>query len=185
MERRKRTALFYFATIVWNERRISIDRAELRPRGRSGAAGGRARAVRRRRGVWSGFRWRPRRGACWRRPVVADRDQPPFARATRDGFACRAADLQAGGLRVVGQLRAGEAWTLGAIRPGEAAEIMTGATVPAGADCVVMVEHVSAQGGVVRPCGGAGDRAGGKHRASRRGGAGRERLWLRQGSAWA
>jgi molybdopterin molybdotransferase len=82
-------------------------------------------------------------------PVVADRDQPPFARATRDGFACRAADLQAGGLRVVGQLRAGEAWTLGAIRPGEAAEIMTGATVPAGADCVVMVEHVSAQGGVV------------------------------------
>src|SRR6185437_16467684 len=25
--------------------------------------------------------------------VVADRDQPPFARSTRDGFACRAADL--------------------------------------------------------------------------------------------
>ncbi|MFZ0690145.1 MAG: gephyrin-like molybdotransferase Glp, partial [Acidobacteriaceae bacterium] len=81
--------------------------------------------------------------------VAADRDQPPFARATRDGFACRAADLKGGGLRVVGQLRAGEAWTLGALRPGEAAEIMTGATVPAGADCVVMVEHVSAQGGVV------------------------------------
>jgi molybdopterin molybdotransferase len=81
--------------------------------------------------------------------VAADRDQPPFARATRDGFACRAADLQAGGLRVVGQLRAGEAWTLGAIQPGEAAEIMTGAAVPTGADCVVMVEHVAAQGGVV------------------------------------
>ena len=58
--------------------------------------------------------------------VAADRDQPPFARATRDGFACRAADLRGGGLRVVGQLRAGEAWTLGALRPGEAAEIMTG-----------------------------------------------------------
>ena len=27
-------------------------------------------------------------------PVAADRDQPPFARATRDGFACRAADLR-------------------------------------------------------------------------------------------
>ncbi|HEY0794908.1 MAG TPA: hypothetical protein VGD64_03930, partial [Acidisarcina sp.] len=25
--------------------------------------------------------------------VVADRDQPPFRRATRDGFACRAADV--------------------------------------------------------------------------------------------
>ncbi|HVT98134.1 MAG TPA: gephyrin-like molybdotransferase Glp [Acidobacteriaceae bacterium] len=75
-------------------------------------------------------------------PVVADRDQPPFPRATRDGYACRLADLDAGGLRVVGLLRAGEAWTLGAIRPGEAVEIMTGAAVPPGADCVVMVEHV-------------------------------------------
>lgn len=82
-------------------------------------------------------------------PVMADRDQPPFPRATRDGFACRSADLQAGGLRIVGQLRAGEAWTLGAIRPGEAVEIMTGAGVPHGADCVVMVEHVSASDGRV------------------------------------
>lgn len=82
-------------------------------------------------------------------PVVADRDQPPFPRATRDGYACRSADLQAGGLRVVGQLRAGEAWTLGPIRPGEAVEIMTGAPVPHGADCVVMVEHVTASEGRV------------------------------------
>ena len=76
-------------------------------------------------------------------PVMADRDQPPFPRATRDGYACRCADLQEGGLRVLGQLRAGEAWTLGAIRPGEAVEIMTGAAVPHGADCVVMVEHIT------------------------------------------
>jgi len=81
--------------------------------------------------------------------VAADRDQPPFPRATRDGFACRTEDLQAGGLRVAGQLRAGEAWTLGAIRPGEAVEIMTGASVPHGADCVVMVEHVTASDGRV------------------------------------
>lgn len=87
-------------------------------------------------------------------PVVADRDQPPFPRATRDGFACRLADLHAGGMRVVGQLRAGEAWTLGAIRPGEAVEIMTGATVPPGADCVVMVEHVLAHDGFVSLAGG-------------------------------
>ena len=89
-------------------------------------------------------------------PVVADRDQPPFPRATRDGYACRSADLQAGGLRVLGTLRAGETWTLGPIRPGEAVEIMTGAPVPHGADCVVMVEHVSASEGRVSL---AGERA--------------------------
>jgi molybdopterin molybdotransferase len=76
--------------------------------------------------------------------VRADRDQPPFARATRDGFACRAEDLALGPLRVMGQVRAGEAWTGGEIALGEAVEIMTGAPVPAGADCVVMVEHVTA-----------------------------------------
>lgn len=81
--------------------------------------------------------------------VTADRDQPPFPRATRDGFACRAEDLAQGPLRVVGQLRAGEAWTGGAIGPGEAVEIMTGAGVPAGADCVVMVEHATAGAGHV------------------------------------
>lgn len=75
--------------------------------------------------------------------VTADRDQPPFPRATRDGFACRAEDLAGGPLRVVGQLRAGEAWMGGAIAPGEAVEIMTGAGVPPGTDCVVMVEHVN------------------------------------------
>jgi molybdopterin molybdotransferase len=82
-------------------------------------------------------------------PVQADRDQPPFARATRDGFACRVADLQAGAMRVVAQLRAGEAWTLGAIRPGEAVEIMTGAAVPPGADCVVMLEHIATTGAYI------------------------------------
>lgn len=81
--------------------------------------------------------------------VRADREQPPFPRATRDGFACRAEDLALGPLRVTGQLRAGEAWTGGAIGPGEAVEIMTGAPVPAGADCVVMVEHVTSGAGHV------------------------------------
>jgi molybdopterin molybdotransferase len=80
--------------------------------------------------------------------VRADRDQPPFRRSTRDGFACRAADLNAGlSLNVVGQIRAGEAVGITAaeaseIAAGEAVEIMTGAPVPAGADCVAMVEHV-------------------------------------------
>jgi len=74
--------------------------------------------------------------------IRADRDQPPFRRSTRDGFACRAADLSAGlSLKIVGQIRAGEAVGF-EIPAGEAVEIMTGAPVPGGADCVVMVEHV-------------------------------------------
>jgi molybdopterin molybdotransferase len=79
-------------------------------------------------------------------PVRADRDQPPFPRSTRDGFACRAADVAAGlPLTVIGLIRAGEAGP-SAISAGETVEIMTGAPVPEGADCVVMVEHVEQNG---------------------------------------
>ena len=75
-------------------------------------------------------------------PVRADRDQPPFPRSTRDGFACRAGDLASGqALNVTGLIRAGEA-AARPVKAGEAVEIMTGAPVPPGADCVVMVEHV-------------------------------------------
>jgi molybdopterin molybdotransferase len=75
-------------------------------------------------------------------PVLADRDQPPFPRSTRDGFACHAADLAAGlPLQIVGSIRAGESVGID-ITTGTAVEIMTGAPVPAGGDCVVMVEHV-------------------------------------------
>ena len=75
-------------------------------------------------------------------PILADRDQPPFPRSTRDGFACRAADVAAGlPLEVIGSIRAGDAVVI-EVSAGKAVEIMTGAPVPAGADCVVMVEHV-------------------------------------------
>ena len=75
-------------------------------------------------------------------PVFADRDFPPFPRATRDGFAVRAKDLadRITTLRVVGQVRAGDTYDL-PVASGEAVEIMTGAAVPAGADAVVMVEY--------------------------------------------
>jgi molybdopterin molybdotransferase len=75
-------------------------------------------------------------------PIHADRDFPPFARATRDGFALRAEDLASGvtTLRVVGQVKAGDSYDL-PVASGEAVEIMTGAAVPVGADAVVMVEY--------------------------------------------
>jgi molybdopterin molybdotransferase len=77
-------------------------------------------------------------------PVLADREQPPFNRSTRDGYACRAAELNAGPLRIAGLVRAGEMWH-DELAANDALEIMTGAPVPAGADCVVMLEHVVAQ----------------------------------------
>jgi molybdopterin molybdotransferase len=76
-------------------------------------------------------------------PVAADRDQPPFDRSTRDGFAVRAAEASVGEtLKVVGQVRAGEQWEGQALGQGEAIEIMTGAPLPNGADAVAMLEHV-------------------------------------------
>jgi molybdopterin molybdotransferase len=79
--------------------------------------------------------------------ILADRDFPPFARATRDGYAVRAADLTEvpARLEVVGEVKAGD-WPEAGVRlvgSGQTMEIMTGAPVPAGADAVVMVEHTS------------------------------------------
>ncbi len=74
----------------------------------------------------------------------ADRDYPPLARSVRDGFAVRAADTP-GRLVVVGEVRAGEIPAL-EVLAGEAIEIMTGASIPRGADAVVMVEHVTREG---------------------------------------
>jgi len=84
------------------------------------------------------------RGRVLASPVLADREQPPFDRSTRDGYACRAEELDAGPLRVAGLVRAGEMWQ-STLATNDAIEIMTGAPVPTGADCVVMLEHVTAQ----------------------------------------
>jgi molybdopterin molybdotransferase len=85
--------------------------------------------------------------------VAADRDQPPFDRSTRDGFAVRALEFGDDSLRIVGQVRAGERWQGGALEQGSAIEIMTGAPMPQGADAVVMVEHVERVDGVIRRIG--------------------------------
>jgi molybdopterin molybdotransferase len=82
--------------------------------------------------------------------VIADRDLPPFPRATRDGYAVRSAEVVSASqtapvrLKVVAEIRAGVS-QLSTIQPGEAAEIMTGAPSPVGADAVVMVEYSSRQ----------------------------------------
>lgn len=83
-------------------------------------------------------------------PIRADHDQPPFPRSTRDGYACRAAEITAPRpLKVAGSTRAGQA-PGGPIKTGEAWEIMTGAPCPEGADAVVMLEHVERKGDTLR-----------------------------------
>jgi molybdopterin molybdotransferase len=85
-------------------------------------------------------------------PIYADRDQPPFPRSTRDGYACRAADLSPGrALVVVGQIRAGQPAPERPLAPGQAIEIMTGAPVPQGADAVLMLEHALPAGSGSEP----------------------------------
>ncbi len=83
-------------------------------------------------------------------PVSADRDLPPFPRSTRDGYAVRSADLVQlpVTLNVIGEIKAGDTPDRipANIGSGQAAAIMTGAPVPAGADSVVMVEYSSQQG---------------------------------------
>jgi len=83
-------------------------------------------------------------------PVEADRDLPSFPRATRDGYAIRSADVSQvpATLEVIGEIKAGEKLDKipRNIAHGQAASIMTGAPVPAGADAVVMVEYSSLHG---------------------------------------
>jgi molybdopterin molybdotransferase len=77
--------------------------------------------------------------------VPADRDFPPFPRATRDGFALRAEDIQnvPTVLRIVGQVKAGAQFE-STVDAGQALRIMTGAPVPPGADAVTMIECTEA-----------------------------------------
>ncbi|MBZ5555325.1 MAG: molybdopterin molybdotransferase MoeA [Acidobacteriia bacterium] len=79
--------------------------------------------------------------------LCADTDQPPFDRSTKDGYALRSADVQHAPveLRVAGESKAGDA-ILPRIGAGEAAQVMTGAAIPPGADAVVMVEEVESLG---------------------------------------
>jgi molybdopterin molybdotransferase len=74
--------------------------------------------------------------------IHADRDYPPFPRATRDGFAVRAADVAVvpATLQVIGEVKAGSEFA-GRVAAGQSVSIMTGAPVPGGADAVVMVEY--------------------------------------------
>lgn len=83
-------------------------------------------------------------------PICADRDLPPFARATRDGFAVHAADLVNPPVRlsVIGEIKAGAVPESlpHKVAPGETVAIMTGAPLPADTDAVLAIEDTSSGG---------------------------------------
>ena len=75
--------------------------------------------------------------------ISAERDQPPFDRVTMDGIAIAYAEYAKGtrSFPVQSMQAAGDpAQTLEA---GNAIEIMTGASLPEGADCIVPVERIT------------------------------------------
>jgi len=78
--------------------------------------------------------------------VLATDDLPLFDNSSMDGFALRAEDVSGAEpasprhLRVVADIPAGSSPSI-VLAPGEAARIMTGAHMPAGADAVVPVEN--------------------------------------------
>ena len=88
-------------------------------------------------------------GRVLARDVASPVSLPLWDNASMDGFAVRAAAVAGASataavrLRVVETIAAGQRGTR-VIGPGEAARIMTGAPVPAGADCVVRVEDTIA-----------------------------------------
>ncbi len=82
----------------------------------------------------------------------SDIDVAPFDNSAMDGYAVRADDTAGASgsasveLEVVAHIGAGDVWT-GELAAGQAARIMTGAPVPAGADAIVMVEYTSPAAG--------------------------------------
>ena len=86
--------------------------------------------------------------------ITAPIDQPPFDRSPLDGFALNHKDTKGASydrpaaLKVAQCIFAGDAPT-GPLAQGEAARIMTGSMLPAGADCVIRQEEVKYDGDTV------------------------------------
>jgi molybdopterin molybdotransferase len=76
-------------------------------------------------------------------------DHPGFDNSAMDGYAVRTADVAAHDFRLplAGEARCGNA--PGQLAPGTAQRIFTGASLPAGADTVVMQEDVQVENGAV------------------------------------
>ena len=89
-------------------------------------------------------------GTVLRENIYAERDQPPFDRVAMDGVALDSQTVGAAtrSFRVQATQAAGDPpLTLAA--PGDCIEVMTGAVLPVGCDCVIPVEELSVARGQV------------------------------------
>lgn len=100
----------------------------------------------------------PLREACGRvlsEDVLAPRDVPAFRRAAMDGYALRGEETYGASMyspvefELVGEALPGSPYR-GAIGPGQAVRIMTGAPMPEGANAVLMAEYGTEDSGKVR-----------------------------------
>lgn len=86
--------------------------------------------------------------------IIAPLDIPPFNRSTVDGYAVRAEDTYGAEenrpieLKICGAVNVGELPKM-AVKQSEAAEIVTGAPIPKGADAVVMVEYTERKNNIL------------------------------------
>lgn len=89
-------------------------------------------------------------GLAAARDIVTAHDVPPFRNSAMDGFAVRSVDASSPSavLRIIGESAAGRP-AHGALEPGGAVRIMTGAAVPDGADAVVRFEDVGERDGSI------------------------------------
>ncbi len=71
--------------------------------------------------------------------IVSDTDMPPFNKSAMDGYACKMANLQ-NELSIIETIPAGVN-PKKHVHQNECSKIMTGAVVPEGADCVIMIEY--------------------------------------------
>lgn len=87
-------------------------------------------------------------GRVLRQTVVAERDQPPFDRVMMDGIAIAFDDFEHGtrAFPVRSTQAAGD--TQQTLERGGCIEIMTGASLPVGADCIVPVERIGITDGI-------------------------------------
>ena len=82
-------------------------------------------------------------GRVLRGAIQADRPFPSFDRVMMDGYALRSADLRMRQpFQVTGTAPAGRPMTALASAPFTCVEVMTGAPLPTGADCIVPVEEI-------------------------------------------
>jgi molybdopterin molybdotransferase len=81
-------------------------------------------------------------GRVLRQTVRAERDQPPFDRVTMDGIALAWSDYEGGQRKFPIQAMQAAGDKVLTLTPGQCIEIMTGASLPVNADCIVPVERI-------------------------------------------